>query len=53
MMTNGPSATIGEILEVNLERPRDRVSLQSDPGYIRCREAILEFLYKKFAKEDE
>jgi len=53
MMTNGPSATIGEILEVNLERPRDRVSLQSDPEYIRCREAILEFLYKKFAKEDE
>jgi len=53
MMTNGPSATVGEILEVNLERPRDRVSLQSDPEYIRCREAILEFLYKKFAKEDE
>jgi len=53
MMTNGPSATIGEILEVNLERPRDRVALQSDPEYIRCREAILDFLYKKFAKEDE
>jgi nitrate/nitrite transport system ATP-binding protein len=53
MMTNGPSATIGEILEVNLERPRDRVVLQSDPEYIRCREAILDFLYKKFAKEDE
>ncbi|MGE4396436.1 MAG: ABC transporter ATP-binding protein [Sulfurimonas sp.] len=53
MMTNGPSATVGEVLEVNLERPRDRVSLQSDPEYIRCREAILEFLYKKFAKEDE
>lgn len=53
MMTNGPEATIGEILEVNLERPRDRVSLQSDPEYIRCREAILDFLYKKFAKEDE
>ena len=53
MMTNGPSATIGEILEVNIPRPRDRVALQSDPEYIRCREAILEFLYKKFAKEDE
>ncbi|HHH20733.1 MAG TPA: ATP-binding cassette domain-containing protein [Nitratifractor sp.] len=53
MMTNGPEATIGEILEVNLERPRDRVALQEDPEYIRCREAILEFLYKKFAKEDE
>jgi len=53
MMTNGPQATIGEILEVNLPRPRDRVALQSDPEYIRCREAILSFLYEKFAKEDE
>jgi nitrate/nitrite transport system ATP-binding protein len=53
MMTNGPEATIGEILEVKLDRPRDRVALQSDPEYIRCREAILDFLYKKFAKEDE
>lgn len=53
MMTNGPEATIGEVLEVNLDRPRDRVELQSDPEYIRCREAILDFLYKKFAKEDD
>ena len=53
MMTNGPEATIGEILKVNLDRPRDRVALQSDPEYIRCREAILSFLYEKFAKEDE
>ncbi|CAA6802433.1 MAG: Nitrate ABC transporter, ATP-binding protein [uncultured Sulfurovum sp.] len=53
MMTNGPEATIGEILEVNLERPRKRVELQHDAEYIRCREAILSFLYEKFAKEDE
>lgn len=53
MMTNGPEATIGEILEVNLPRPRKRVELQHDPEYIRCREAILSFLYEKFAKEDE
>ncbi len=53
MMTNGPEATIGEILEVNLDRPRDRVALQKDPEYIRCREAILSFLYEKFAKDDE
>jgi len=53
MMTNGPEATIGEILEVNLERPRNRVELQHDPEYIRCREAILSFLYEKFAKDDE
>jgi nitrate/nitrite transport system ATP-binding protein len=53
MMTNGPEATIGEILEVNLEHPRDRVALQHDPEYIRCREAILSFLYEKYAKEDD
>jgi nitrate/nitrite transport system ATP-binding protein len=53
MMTNGPEATIGEILEVNLAHPRDRVALQHDPEYQRCREAILSFLYEKFAKEDE
>lgn len=53
MMTNGPKATIGEILEVNLNHPRDRVALQHDQEHIRCREAILDFLYKKFAKEDE
>ena len=53
MMTNGPSATIGEVLEVNLPHPRNRVELQKDPEYIRCREAILSFLYEKFAKDDE
>ena len=53
MMTNGPEATVGEVLEVNLPRPRNRVELQHDPEYIRCREAILSFLYEKFAKEDE
>ncbi|DAB30269.1 MAG TPA: bacitracin ABC transporter ATP-binding protein [Sulfurimonas sp. UBA12504] len=53
MMTNGPQATIGEILEVNLPRPRNRVELQQNPEYIRCREAILSFLYEKFAKDDE
>lgn len=53
MMTNGPEATIGEVLEVKLDRPRERVSLQHDPEYIRCREAILSFLYEKYAKEDD
>ena len=53
MMTNGPSATIGEILEVNLPKQRNRVELQHNPEYIRCREAILSFLYEKFAKEDD
>lgn len=53
MMTNGPEATIGEILEVNLPHPRERVALQHNPEYIRCREAILSFLYEKYAKDDD
>jgi nitrate/nitrite transport system ATP-binding protein len=47
MMTNGPAATIGEILEVNLPRPRLRLELVSDRNYIRCREAVLKFLYER------
>ena len=47
MMTNGPAATIGEILDVNLARPRNRLALASDPEYTRCRQQILEFLYAR------
>ena len=47
MMTNGPAARIGEVLEVNLERPRDRVALANDPVYQGCRTAVLDFLYRK------
>ncbi|RBW42611.1 ABC transporter ATP-binding protein [Psychromonas sp. B3M02] len=50
MMTNGPSATVGEILEVNLERPRDRLSLSKDPHYNRLRSDVLTFLYEKQRK---
>jgi nitrate/nitrite transport system ATP-binding protein len=49
MMTNGPAATIGEVLEVNLPRPRARLTLAHDPAYIDCRAAVLEFLYEKQA----
>ena len=47
MMTNGPAATIGETLSVPLERPRDRLVLASDPRYLKCRTAVLDFLYRK------
>jgi nitrate/nitrite transport system ATP-binding protein len=50
MMTNGPAATIGEILEVNLPRPRDRLQLANDATYVRLRKAVLEFLYQKQLK---
>ncbi|KAK0357849.1 hypothetical protein LTR94_037740, partial [Friedmanniomyces endolithicus] len=44
MLTNGPAATIGEIVEVGLERPRDRVALAQDARYTEHRKAVLEFL---------
>ncbi|MBL8570899.1 MAG: ABC transporter ATP-binding protein [Phreatobacter sp.] len=49
MMTNGPSATIGEILDVNLPRPRKRLELVSNATYIKAREAVLKFLYERHA----
>jgi nitrate/nitrite transport system ATP-binding protein len=51
MMTNGPAATIGEILEVKLEKPRNRLQLAHDPHFAECRAAILEFLYQKQMKK--
>jgi nitrate/nitrite transport system ATP-binding protein len=50
MMTNGPAASIGEILEVNLPRPRERLQLANEPAYMRLRKAVLEFLYQKQLK---
>ena len=50
MMTNGPSATVGEILAVDLERPRDRLSLSKDVHYNRLRSEVLTFLYEKQRK---
>jgi nitrate/nitrite transport system ATP-binding protein len=47
MMTNGPSATIGQIVTVDLERPRDRLKLVANPKYVECRRQVLEFLYQK------
>lgn len=47
MMTNGPAATIGEELEIELSRPRNRVALADHPDYVRYRQAVLSFLYEK------
>ena len=47
MMTNGPSAHIGELLDVRLARPRRRLELVSDRTYIAAREAVLKFLYER------
>ncbi|CAB3708918.1 Bicarbonate transport ATP-binding protein CmpD [Achromobacter ruhlandii] len=47
MLTNGPAATIGEILPVPLPRPRDRVRLANDPVYLACRAAVVDFLHRR------
>jgi nitrate/nitrite transport system ATP-binding protein len=47
MMTNGPAATIGEILSVDLPRPRNRVALAEDSRYTHLRKEVLDFLYTR------
>ena len=47
MMTNGPAATIGEVLAVDLPRPRKRVELAEDPQYVHYRKAVIDFLYTR------
>ncbi|WP_342361182.1 ABC transporter ATP-binding protein [Terrarubrum flagellatum] len=47
MMTNGPAARIGDILEVPLPRPRERLAVASNPTYLKCRESVLRFLYER------
>ena len=51
MMTNGPAATIGEIVEVKLDRPRDRLDLAQDPRFAGYRAVVFEFLYRKQLKK--
>ena len=47
MMTNGPAATIGEILSIDLQRPRNRVALAEDAQYVPYRKEVLDFLYTR------
>ena len=47
MMTNGPAATIGQILAVDLPRPRSRLVLVDDPRYQGLRSEVLKFLYAR------
>jgi nitrate/nitrite transport system ATP-binding protein len=51
MMTNGPAATIGDIVAVDLSRPRDRLALAEDSRFAGYRAAVLEFLYRKQLKK--
>jgi nitrate/nitrite transport system ATP-binding protein len=47
MMTNGPLARVGEILEVDFARPRDRESIFNDPIFFQYREHLLSFLEQR------
>jgi nitrate/nitrite transport system ATP-binding protein len=47
MMTNGPAATIGETLHVNLKRPRSRMDSAQDSSYLAYRSAVIDFLYNR------
>src|SRR6266481_6627071 len=47
MMTNGPAARIGEVLDVPLARPRRRLELSANATYLKCRQRVLEFLYER------
>lgn len=53
MMTNGPSATVGEILTVDLPHPRNRLEMAENPEYLRCRHEVLRFLYEKQRKVED
>jgi len=50
MMTNGPKATVGEDLHIDLPRPRNRVALADNPTYVHYRQDVLKFLYEKQRK---
>lgn len=52
MMSNGPSATVGEILDIELARPRDRLALADDPTYNHYRAEVLRFLHERHAQPD-
>ena len=52
MMTNGPAATIGEIVQVPFDRPRRFEAIQADPRYGELRNHALDFLFRRHAHDD-
>ena len=53
LLPPGPAATIGEVLDVPLARPRNRVELAEDPTYMHCRKEVLDFLYTRHGMADK
>ncbi|MCP6762304.1 MAG: nitrate ABC transporter ATP-binding protein [Fischerella sp. CENA71] len=52
MMTNGPRAKIGEVMEIPFPRPRDRSRIMEDPQYYKLRNYALDFLFNRYAHDD-
>lgn len=46
LMTNGPSAQIGEIVDVDIDRPRSRESILEHPSYYKIRNHVIHFLVR-------
>lgn len=53
MMTNGPAARIGEVMNIHFPRPRNRARIMEDPKYYELRNQALDFLYHRFAHEEK
>ena len=53
MMTNGPAAGIGEVLNIDFPRPRSREDIMEDPRYYELRNSALDFLYNRFAHDED
>lgn len=53
MMTNGPAAKIGEVMEVPFERPRNRALLLDNPAYYQLRNQALDFLFSRYAHHED
>ncbi len=52
MMTNGPAAKIGEIMDIPFPRPRDRARIMEDPQYYKLRNHALDYLVHRFAHDE-
>ena len=53
MMTNGPNAQIGEIMDIGFARPRDRSAIMSSSQYVEMRNSALDFLYNRYAHSED
>lgn len=53
MMTNGPAARVGKVLDVTLPRPRDRAEIIEHPEYYPLREVLISFLEEQDREPDE